>query len=381
MIQGGLPVVPLTTALNWGSTYPACFHNTRRQGRWKGETLHSRRHRQVPKMSRLSKIHIVILIVVFLVRCIQAADSEIAKKKMRKLSSYLLGRRVTRVTEKTTNAQNNHDYESLCTSMNRLQHSLVVRRNYVPQNSPLTLDELSRAPAPGDSRERLNCVMEYNACQYEFCESMRFRILNAQGLPLDQNRYDIKKDSRSLAEMMKHYLSLEVLYAVALGEVAPHLQPILNPEGERSYENARTTLVNELRAERARIVGLINGIRANPTSVSVDDAVAPVSIQSGRPSLLSPEELSMEPTPNITDDWLHYIMEYNALESERSTKYKRKRWDADKAKRGELDRVLEGIVKMVGESMGHKLSGGKQVIVAIGMGGLAPTSLATLCLP
>ncbi|TPX41060.1 hypothetical protein SeLEV6574_g06273 [Synchytrium endobioticum] len=51
-----------------------------------------------------------------------------------------------------------------------------------------------------------------------------------------------------------------------------------------------------------------------------------------------------------------------------STKYKRKRWDADKAKRGELDRVLEGIVNMVGESMGHKLSGGKQVIVAIGMG-------------
>ncbi|TPX42742.1 hypothetical protein SeMB42_g05002 [Synchytrium endobioticum] len=51
-----------------------------------------------------------------------------------------------------------------------------------------------------------------------------------------------------------------------------------------------------------------------------------------------------------------------------SKKYKRKRWDADKAKRGELDRVLEGIVNMVAESMGHKLSGGKQVIVAIGMG-------------
>ncbi|TPX49298.1 hypothetical protein SeLEV6574_g01551 [Synchytrium endobioticum] len=48
--------------------------------------------------------------------------------------------------------------------------------------------------------------------------------------------------------------------------------------------------------------------------------------------------------------------------------YKRKRWDADKAKRGELDRMLGGIVKMVGESMGHKLSGGKKVIVAIGMG-------------
>ncbi|TPX47098.1 hypothetical protein SeMB42_g03458 [Synchytrium endobioticum] len=51
-----------------------------------------------------------------------------------------------------------------------------------------------------------------------------------------------------------------------------------------------------------------------------------------------------------------------------STKYKRKRWDANKAKRGELDRVLEGIVNMVDESMGHKLSRDKQVIVAIGMG-------------
>ncbi|TPX40187.1 hypothetical protein SeMB42_g06106 [Synchytrium endobioticum] len=56
-----------------------------------------------------------------------------------------------------------------------------------------------------------------------------------------------------------------------------------------------------------------------------------------------------------------------------SKKYKRKRWDADKAKRGELDRVLEGIVNMVDESMGHKLSDGKKVIVAIGMGDFSST--------
>ncbi|TPX38906.1 hypothetical protein SeLEV6574_g07528 [Synchytrium endobioticum] len=56
-----------------------------------------------------------------------------------------------------------------------------------------------------------------------------------------------------------------------------------------------------------------------------------------------------------------------------STKYKRKRWDADNAKRGELDRVLEGIVNMVDESMGHKLSDGKKVIVAIGMGDFSST--------
>ncbi|TPX49676.1 hypothetical protein SeLEV6574_g01322 [Synchytrium endobioticum] len=64
-----------------------------------------------------------------------------------------------------------------------------------------------------------------------------------------------------------------------------------------------------------------------------------------------------------------FVRSYDIARAYYSTKrYKRKRRDADKAKRGELDRVLEGIVKMVGESMGHKLSGGKQVIVAIGMG-------------
>ncbi|TPX49699.1 hypothetical protein SeLEV6574_g01338 [Synchytrium endobioticum] len=64
-----------------------------------------------------------------------------------------------------------------------------------------------------------------------------------------------------------------------------------------------------------------------------------------------------------------FVTSYDVARAYYSTKkYKRKRWDAGKAKRGELDRVLEGNVKMVGESMGHKLSGGKKVIVAIGMG-------------
>ncbi|TPX48047.1 hypothetical protein SeLEV6574_g02280 [Synchytrium endobioticum] len=69
-----------------------------------------------------------------------------------------------------------------------------------------------------------------------------------------------------------------------------------------------------------------------------------------------------------------FVRSYDIARAYYSTKrYKRKRWDADKAKRGELDRVLEGIVNMVDESMGHKLSGGKQVIVAIGMGDFSST--------
>ncbi|TPX48128.1 hypothetical protein SeMB42_g03124 [Synchytrium endobioticum] len=63
-----------------------------------------------------------------------------------------------------------------------------------------------------------------------------------------------------------------------------------------------------------------------------------------------------------------FVASYDKARTYYSTKkYKRKRWDVDKAKRGELDRVLDGIVKMVGEFMGHKLSDDKKVIVAIGM--------------
>ncbi|TPX32101.1 hypothetical protein SeLEV6574_g08486, partial [Synchytrium endobioticum] len=236
--------------------------------------MHSRRHRQVPKMSTLSKILIVILIVVFLVHRIQAADDdEYTKFRMNSLSTYVRNRRVRQAIKLAKEARKNRDPNLLSSFIDHIPHSLVVRRSYVPKESPLTLDELSRAPAPEDSRERLFCVMEYNAYQYEYCEAIRFGIVNAQGLPMDEDLFKfVKQVSRTLATMMKDYLSLEVLYAVALGEVAPHLQTILKPRGETGHENARTTLVNGLRAERARIVGLIDKIRANPTSVSLDDA-------------------------------------------------------------------------------------------------------------
>ncbi|TPX40002.1 hypothetical protein SeMB42_g06162 [Synchytrium endobioticum] len=52
--------------------------------------MHSRQHRQVPAMSRLSKIHMVIVIIVFLVLHIRAADD---KEKMNKVAAAMVKRR------------------------------------------------------------------------------------------------------------------------------------------------------------------------------------------------------------------------------------------------------------------------------------------------
>ncbi|TPX38738.1 hypothetical protein SeLEV6574_g07663 [Synchytrium endobioticum] len=160
-------------------------------------------------MSRLSKIHIVILIAVFLVHRIQAADdSEMDKMKMRDLSFSLMRHRITSA-EETEKAQVNDDAVYLKAQMRCLSARMRERLNYVPLGS-LRLDELSRVPAPGDSEERQIYVMEFNAYQYEYCEALRFRISNALGIATDtrplvgrKTVQSVKKYSQKLAPLMK----------------------------------------------------------------------------------------------------------------------------------------------------------------------------------
>ncbi|TPX45664.1 hypothetical protein SeLEV6574_g03740 [Synchytrium endobioticum] len=99
-------------------------------------------------------------------------------------------------------------------------------------------------------------------------------------------------------------------------------------------------------------------------------------LEADRPEAICTAE--RECTKSDQETWAvflrRFVTSYDIARAYYSTKkYKRKRWDADKAKRSELDRVLEGIVNMVDESMGRKLSGGKKVIVAIGMGDFSST--------
>ncbi|TPX41671.1 hypothetical protein SeLEV6574_g05976 [Synchytrium endobioticum] len=92
--------------------------------------------------------------------------------------------------------------------------------------------------------------------------------------------------------------------------------------------------------------------------------------------LTKPERLvgiERQCTKSANDGWpafmKAFVIAYDELHRHYGGKRNMKRsWDTAKAKQGEMDRVLEGLVRMVGETMGNKLPDKKKVIVAIGLG-------------
>ncbi|TPX34416.1 hypothetical protein SeLEV6574_g08289, partial [Synchytrium endobioticum] len=200
-----------------------------------------------------------------------------------------------------------------------LAQTLQERRTYVPSKSPLSLVELSQDPDPRSSREHLTYVMEYNAHQYECCEVLCFRISNTLRADAPRHRLlgtnrrmSLATHSQTLAGMMKRYLFLEVKYAVALGVVAPHIQSVLTTQDDKGDGSERATAANELRDERVYLANLIDSIKVNKMSVSLDDATDD-SVLRWKYSPLSPQELAMAPTSHMSVARLHYVMEYNAL--------------------------------------------------------------------
>ncbi|TPX50682.1 hypothetical protein SeLEV6574_g00769 [Synchytrium endobioticum] len=278
------------------------------------ETLHSRQHRQVPTMSRLSKIHMVIVIIVFLVLHIRAADDS---EKMKKLAATMVTWRIT-AAGKTKVAQNNHDVEYLANQMKRLSSTIKARENYVPVGITLRREDLLQDPSPEDSREKQEFEMEFNAYQYEACQAIRFKIVNALGpnvLPPNARRSKsntIQHHSKKLANLMQCHLSLEVKYGVALDVVAPHLRTVLTQYGETSH--GRDPQIKGLRRRRNIVDQLIGRMRNNLIRVSTDNAMDESVLGWFLWSI--PEECTMEPNSDMTDLQLHRVMEYNALWSE-----------------------------------------------------------------
>ncbi|TPX39403.1 hypothetical protein SeLEV6574_g07234 [Synchytrium endobioticum] len=291
-------------------------------------------------MSKLSNIHVGILIVVFLMLRIRAAnddENENDMRIMRSLSKTLIIRRVT-IAERTKNAQD----DRACLLFNERGHlsdKLKERQVYVPKHSPLTLGQLSYDPDPERSREWLNYVMAYNAYQYERCKALYVKVsntLHADGprhmILLKRTRNSLWRYSRDLAELLKSYLSLEVKYAIVLGEVAPHFQTVSTTHDATAHDIEWRVLTNDLREERVALVDVsaeltIGTGRPSPhrpfmtagarneseqSMVSHKDATDD-SVLGLKYSPLSPEELSMEPTPDMSDERLRYVMEYNAL--------------------------------------------------------------------
>ncbi|TPX50908.1 hypothetical protein SeLEV6574_g00606 [Synchytrium endobioticum] len=197
-----------------------------------------------------------------------------------------------------------------------LSQSLKSRRAYVPKYSSLSLDQLSQDPNPRSSREHLTYVMEYNAYQYENCEVLYLKIANtlgAAGPTLPKRSSDcLLRHFRTLASLTKRYLLLEIKYAIFLGVMAPHHQTVLTAHDEKGHGNEREAAINELRDERLHLANLIDSIKVNKMSVSLDDATDD-SVLRLKYSPRSQEELHMDPTSYMSFARLHYVMEYNAL--------------------------------------------------------------------
>ncbi|TPX37797.1 hypothetical protein SeMB42_g06872, partial [Synchytrium endobioticum] len=268
-------------------------------------------------MSRLSKTHIVILIVVFLVIHIQAADDNVDDNAtMCRLSQFLMGRRES-LAQNTERAE----YVKTCMSKNAMEHlksTLKKRQYYKPKDSPLTLRQLSQDPDSGNSKERLKYVMAYNAYQYGCCKLIYVKILNTlvddvpgQEVLLKKCRKSLVRHSKKLLDLMNYYLTLEVRYAIALGEVAPHFRT-RSPTRNVAHGNGWTAIINGVRAKQVFFARLIDAMKANKISVSLKD-VTNDSVLGLKGSPLSMKQLSMEPTSNMPGERLHYVMKCNAL--------------------------------------------------------------------
>ncbi|TPX49553.1 hypothetical protein SeMB42_g02585 [Synchytrium endobioticum] len=260
----------------------------------------------------MSKIHIVILIVVFVVLHIQAADDNVKDKHtMKCLSDALIRRRIT-AAEMTKIAQ---DYRIKLTLSEKrhIKDTLKKRQAYVPANSPLTPGQFSQDPDPGNSEMRLTYVMQYNAYQYESCKALHVKVLNtlAQEASSPQSRNSLLRRPKQLLDLMKYYLTLEVRYAIALGEVAPHFQTLF-PTRNEARGNVWGTSIDEVRDKRVFFARLIDAMKANKILVSLNDTTNDSALRL-KYSPFSMEELSTEPTSDMSDERLHYVLEYNAL--------------------------------------------------------------------
>ncbi|TPX44736.1 hypothetical protein SeLEV6574_g04313 [Synchytrium endobioticum] len=274
------------------------------------ETLHSRLHRQAPTMTSLSQIYMVILIIVFVVHQIQAADKD-NEKTMRELSKRLRKSRRKLIRQGPTYRINT----------NRLSRLLQLRQAYVPSGSPLKLDQLSQNPDPGNSIEWQTYVMEYNAYQFELCHI--YHVLTSNGLidlrvnlladggardySFERKEDALVRHSGTLKSLMRGYLVSEVKHAIVSDVVAPHIDIIVSTHGDDL-----ALLINEMRHERLSLAKRINAINANKILVSLENATDDSDLErkSPSPSMVEPP---MAPASHMSGAVLHYIMEYNGL--------------------------------------------------------------------
>ncbi|TPX50853.1 hypothetical protein SeLEV6574_g00679 [Synchytrium endobioticum] len=243
-------------------------------------------------MTRLFLIYMVILIVVFVVHQIQAADKD-DNQTLRQISERLSGLR-----------------------KEHIRGLIRQRQAYVPAGSPLKLGQLSLNPDPGNSIMWQTYVMEYNAYQFELCHSYHVQASKilvdlASGGPrrksFKRKKAALSKHSETLELLMRGYLLLEVKHAIVSDGVAPHIRMIVSTHGDDL-----ALPINELRDERLSLAKCINAMNANIVLVSLENATDDLVLERKSPPP-SMEDRPMAPTSHMLGAVLHYIMEYNGL--------------------------------------------------------------------
>ncbi|TPX51998.1 hypothetical protein SeMB42_g01713 [Synchytrium endobioticum] len=183
--------------------------------------------------SRQISTCLMILIVVFLVHQIQAADDDMTMMNL----SGNLAIMSNKAAKKTMKALTDGTRLTPL-ARNQFTRNIWRRLLYVPMHSPLTLTQLLRGPDPGSSRAHMTYVMAYHAHQYESCKTHRVMISNTldfDGRLQERSKISLREHSKTLAVMMKHYLSLEVNYGIELGIVAQHIQPLFTTQEETGH--------------------------------------------------------------------------------------------------------------------------------------------------
>ncbi|TPX33290.1 hypothetical protein SeMB42_g07499 [Synchytrium endobioticum] len=187
-------------------------------------------------MSRLHKFSMCIILVVYLMPQVFA---NYAPEMLKSATHELRIKRVS-LAQKTDEAVMSTIFFTYyyCLTISS-EGRLTQLQEFVLEDSPLDLKELTKEPRLGMTKEHLEYLMEYNAFQYEKVRALYvqiFKVLLYHNSRVDPERafgsktqHTFETRLKTLTELRDRYIDLAVKSVECLAIVAPYLLPISGP--------------------------------------------------------------------------------------------------------------------------------------------------------